>query len=187
VSLRTAASAITLALVALIPAAATEAPPPEPASFRLDDYHAPTPLTVSGRPAIATAEARRLWETQGAVFIDVLAAPRRPDTLPEGSLWLPKPHEDIPGSIWLPDSGLGALNGAFEDWLRRKLADIVRERAGATIVFYCKADCWMSWNATRRALAWGYSDVGWFRDGLDGWREAGLPVAAATPPDDMPR
>jgi len=49
------------------------------------------------------------------------------------------------------------------------------------IVFYCLADCWMSWNAAKRALSLGYPNVAWYRDGTDGWLAAGLPLKDATP------
>ena len=39
----------------------------------------------------------------------------------------------------------------------------------------------MSWNAARRALAYGYDDVIWYAEGADGWRAAGLPLQAAEP------
>ena len=35
--------------------------------------------------------------------------PPRPRNLPEGTLWHDKPRADIPGSIWLPDTGYGEL------------------------------------------------------------------------------
>jgi len=49
------------------------------------------------------------------------------------------------------------------------------------LVFYCLADCWMSWNAAKRALSLGYSDVAWYPEGTDGWSAAGLPLREATP------
>jgi rhodanese-related sulfurtransferase len=39
----------------------------------------------------------------------------------------------------------------------------------------------MSWNAAKRAVSWGYTDVLWYPDGTDGWQEAGLPLAEARP------
>src|SRR6266852_1915829 len=89
---------------------AASAPPPEPEGYRLDDYRSPTPATVAGRMALGTAETRRLWESRSAIFIDVLPAPRRPEQLPAGTIWAPKPRLDIPGSLWLPDVGRGTLN-----------------------------------------------------------------------------
>ena len=179
---------LALAAILLAPAASgADGAPPEPTGYRLDEYRAPTPLTVAGRPALDTAEARRLWAGRMAAFIDVVAAPRRPAALPAGAVWSPPPHLDIPGSLWLPDSGRGALSPELEAWLRASLARITEARSDAPLVFYCRTDCWLSWNATKRALEWGYRGASWYRDGTDGWSEAALPLAEAQPPTDAPR
>jgi len=47
----------------------------------------------------------------------------------------------------------------------------------APLVFFCLKNCWMSWNAAKRALEYGYSNVMWYRDGSDGWQELGYPLA----------
>ena len=39
----------------------------------------------------------------------------------------------------------------------------------------------MSWNAAKRALTYGYTNVSWFPDGTDGWQEIGLPVVDVKP------
>ena len=47
----------------------------------------------------------------------------------------------------------------------------------------------MSWNAAKRALALGYKNVGWYPEGTDGWKAAGLPLESAEPtpmPDFLP-
>jgi len=49
------------------------------------------------------------------------------------------------------------------------------------IVMYCQADCWMSWNAAKRALSFGYSNIAWYPDGTDGWERANLPTVEAQP------
>ncbi len=177
--------AVAAILLLASPTGAAEAPP-EPDGYRLDAYHAPTPLTVAGHPPIDTTQARRLWEADAATFIDVVAPVRRPASLPAGTVWSPTPHLDIPGSLWLPDSGRGALNPTLEAWLRTNLARLAAAKPDASLVFYCRADCWMSWNATKRALEWGYHGALWYRDGTDGWSEASLPLAEAQPPSDAP-
>ena len=48
-------------------------------------------------------------------------------------------------------------------------------------VFYCRSDCWLSWNAARRAHAMGYRQLYWYRDGVDAWEQAGLPLVPAQP------
>jgi PQQ-dependent catabolism-associated CXXCW motif protein len=49
------------------------------------------------------------------------------------------------------------------------------------MVFYCKPDCWMSWNAARRALSLGYTRVDWYPDGAAGWKQAGYPLERREP------
>jgi PQQ-dependent catabolism-associated CXXCW motif protein len=180
--------ALALLLAYGVAAAAPEgAPPPEPTGYRLDDYRAPTPATVTGARTIDTAEAKRIWEAHAAVFIDVVLAPRRPDGLPEGAVWRPRPHLDVPGSLWLPEVGRGALSPHLEAWFAARLAALTGGDKSRRIVFYCRVDCWMSWNAAKRAASWGYSAVDWWRDGVDAWEEAELPLSQAQPPADLPQ
>jgi len=170
-----------------MPASATGPVTQEPAGYRLDDYQAPTPLTVAGRPGLDTADAHRLWLAHAAVFIDVLAVPRRPENLAPSAVWAPLPRRDIPGSEWLPDVGRGVLTKPMEAWFRTRLERIAGGDKGRALIFYCRADCWMSWNAAKRALDWGYTGAQWYRDGTDGWEAAGLPLEEVKPPADMPR
>lgn len=154
---------------------------PEPEEYRMDDYRAPTPMTVAGADVLDTFSAYKLWTSGNAVWIDVLPAPRRPANLPASALWMPLPHLDIPGSLWLPDTGRGALSPELESYLRDHLEMATKGRRDAPVVFYCLADCWMSWNATKRAASWGYTRLYWYRDGTDGWEAAKLPMAQTEP------
>jgi PQQ-dependent catabolism-associated CXXCW motif protein len=180
---RERAAALALAALALswllfAPAAAA---PPEPPGYRMSDYRAPTPAAIAGGTALDTPAAQRLWKAGGAVWIDVLAAPRRPANLPASSVWLPVAHRDIPGSLWLPDVGRGALNPQLASYFRSNLDRAAKGRRDARLVFYCRAECWMSWNAAKRAVGWGYTRVYWYRDGTDGWEAAKLPLETAKP------
>lgn len=157
------------------------AQPPEPEGYRMDDYRAPSPATVAGGIMLDTDAAHQLWESGAAVWIDVLPAPRRPENLPPSALWMPLPHRDIPGSLWLPDIGRGALSPDVEGYFRDHLATATKLRKDAAVVFYCLADCWMSWNAAKRAASWGYTQIYWYRDGTDGWDAAKLPMQNAEP------
>jgi PQQ-dependent catabolism-associated CXXCW motif protein len=94
----------------VIAVAATEpgaADVPEPDGYRLGDYRAPTPATLRGARAIGTDEAETIWRSHSASFVDVLPRAPRPRDLPAGTLWRDKPRANIPGSIWLPDTGYG--------------------------------------------------------------------------------
>lgn len=167
-------------------ARADSATVPEPPGYRLDGYRAPTPATVAGGRAIDTAEAEALWRQGGAVFIDVLPAPRRPEGLRPEALWKPLPRLDIPRSLWLPDVGRGELSPALEAYFRDSLAEATRGDPSRPLVFYCLARCWMSWNATKRAASLGYSHLYWYRDGTDGWAASHLPLVEATPRPGLP-
>jgi PQQ-dependent catabolism-associated CXXCW motif protein len=152
----------------------------EPHGFRTERYRAPTPATLAGARVLDTAEAAALWRAGKAAFIDVLPRPPRPAQLPAGTVWRDKPRDNIPGSLWLPDTGYGALAPEIEAYLRRGLAAASNGDRNRTLVIYCQRACWMSWNAAKRAVAWGYA-VAWYPDGTDGWAEAGLPLTPATP------
>jgi PQQ-dependent catabolism-associated CXXCW motif protein len=161
-------------------AAPTLAAAPEPEGYRMEAFRAPVPTTLKGATVLTTEQAHALWEAKRAVFVDVLPQPPRPKNLPKDVVWRDKPREDIPGSVWLPDTGYGELSDAMLGYLRDNLAKVSDGDAGP-LVFYCQRDCWMSWNAAKRALALGYKAVDWYPDGVDGWKEAGFPLEERKP------
>jgi PQQ-dependent catabolism-associated CXXCW motif protein len=162
-------------------AVAADAPVPEPPDYRMDDYRSPVPATLRGATVLSTDEARARWEQRDAVFIDVLPQPPRPVGLPASTIWRPKPREDVPGSVWLPDTGYGTLAPVMEQYFERGLREATDGNPERMIVFYCLADCWMSWNAAKRAMALGYRNVAWYPDGTDGWTAQRLPLEERTP------
>jgi PQQ-dependent catabolism-associated CXXCW motif protein len=172
-------AALGLTLVATGAAGAGDAPP-EPDSSRQSDYRAPTPATLKGARVLTTDEAAAMWRAGDSAFIDVLPQAPRPKDLPADVVFRDKPRSDIPGSLWLPDTGYGELAPVMLDYFRRGLDKALGGRP-RPLVFYCLKDCWMSWNAAKRALALGYTNVTWYPEGSDGWAAAGLPVEKRTP------
>jgi PQQ-dependent catabolism-associated CXXCW motif protein len=175
---------VSLLALASVAARGGEGPPAEPEGYRLENYRAPTPATLSGARVVTTAQAEVIWRSGGAVFVDVMPRAPRPTNLPAGTLWRDKARLNIPGSYWLPDTGYGELAGVTEGYLKLGLRQITGGNHAKVIVIYCLRDCWMSWNAAKRALAMGYSNVIWYPDGTEGWQEEGLPLEEAQP---MPR
>jgi PQQ-dependent catabolism-associated CXXCW motif protein len=177
------AAAARFACVAILVAAAgaATAEVAEPEGYRLEDYRSPTPATLRGARVIGTDEAETIWRSHAAAFVDVLPRPPRPRDLPAGTLWRDKPRANIPGSIWLPDTGYGELAPSMADYFARGLDKATNGDRARMLVLYCLADCWMSWNAAKRALALGYSDVAWYPEGTDGWLNAFLPLQDSTP------
>jgi PQQ-dependent catabolism-associated CXXCW motif protein len=111
----------------------------------------------------------------------VMPRPPRPRNLPEGTVWHDRPRSNIPGSIWLPDTGYGELALSMAEYFASGLERAAKGDRTRLLVFYCLANCWMSWNAAKRALSLGYPNVAWYRDGTDGWLATGLPLEDAVP------
>jgi PQQ-dependent catabolism-associated CXXCW motif protein len=170
-----------LATFGLRCAAADEVALPEPETYRLENYRAPTPKTLAGARVLTTDEAEELWKSGAAVFVDVLPHAPRPANLPSGTIWREKTHTNIPGSTWLPDTGYGELAPSTEAYLRDALRQITGGDTNKLLVIYCQRDCWMSWNAAKRVLSLGYINVAWYPDGTDGWEENLLPLEKSEP------
>ena len=61
------------------------------------------------------------------------------------------------------------------------LIKLTQNNPDQQLIFYCVADCWMSWNAAKRAMNYGYSRVYWYPDGSDGWAGDGHELVEAIP------
>ncbi len=166
-------------LSSLAAEAQSDAPVPEPDGYRMDKFRAPVPATLKGATVVSTKEVEALAGT--AILIDVLPRPPKPEGLKQGAIWRPRPRSNIPGSVWLPNTGFGVLPISVEAYFRDNLGRLTGGDAARKLVFYCQADCWMSWNAAKRALTYGYTQVYWYPEGTDGWGAAGLPVAPSEP------
>jgi len=153
----------------------------EPEGYRTDEYRAPVPETLTGARVITTAQAETIWRAKNGAFIDVLPRPPKPSNLPAGTICRDRPRYNIPGSIWLPDTGYGKLSPVTEDYLRQGVERASLGNRAMLLVIYCQANCWMSWNAAKRILSYGYSNVAWYPDGTDGWERANLPMVEAQP------
>lgn len=181
----------TALLIALLPALVAVGVEPTALfstdGYRIAEFMAPVPEDVPGAITLGTDSVRALIEPGDtaergeAVLIDVLPAPPKPEGLAPAALWMPPERRNIPGSFWLPNVGYGALSRELENYFRSNLQRLTGGNRGRILVIYCLADCWMSWNAARRAVQWGYTAVRWYPEGTTGWEEAGLPLETATP------
>ena len=84
--------------------------------------------------------------------------------------------------VWARDvAAISELAMQTENYFRLGLEPVTQSDGAKLLVFYCLRDCWMSWNAAKRALALGYKNVAWYPDGTDGWEAAELPLQEAKP------
>jgi PQQ-dependent catabolism-associated CXXCW motif protein len=168
-------------------AANTAKPPsantaPEPSGFWTGPINSAVPATLAGGKVINSArQLQSLLTRPATVIVDVSNAPRRPDNLATGAPWLPLPHQGIPGSLWIPGAGLGEIPPAVDDFFRRQLAAATDNDATLQVIIYCHRTCWLSWNAAKRAVGYGYRNVYWFRDGIEAWKAAHLPTTVIEP------
>jgi PQQ-dependent catabolism-associated CXXCW motif protein len=174
-------AALVFAVLALLPVQLRGETVPEPESYRTDNYRAPTPDTLKGARVLSTDEAEAIWKGGNAVFLDVMPHAPRPAGLPPGTIWREKARRNIPGSIWLPDTGYGALAASTENYLRSNLVRVTGDDKNKMLVIYCLRSCWMSWNAAKRILGMGYANVAWYPEGSDGWEDALLPLKESKP------
>ena len=114
-----------------------------------------SPASVDGAVTVSVAEAARL-HADGVVFVDV----RNPRLFA---------RRHIPGAVHLNLS---------DDFNLANLSATVSR--GQPFVVYCSGvKCSRSSTAADFAVAWGFTGVHYFREGIVGWRDAGLPVDTA--------
>ncbi|MCP1469727.1 PQQ-dependent catabolism-associated CXXCW motif protein [Sphingobium sp. OAS761] len=169
-------------LALLLPASQAQAEEPlfNAQGYRAAHYRGPTLRPPGGVTRIAPAAAAQLQPDRDALFIDVMPAEGgRRDS--DGRWRLTAVRESIPGAHWFPESGRGEPDPEIVAGFSRGLARLTRGRRGKPLIVFCRADCWMSWNAAKRLRAMGYDTVWWLAEGTDGWRDLGLPLSVAIP------
>ena len=133
--------------------------------------HGPTPASIPGGQVITTKGLVALVQGRQvpSVVFDVLG---QGEALPNA----------VP-AVWLSQSG--SFNDAVQQQAGQMFAQQTRGRKDVALVFYCLSrECWMSYNAALRAIHAGYTNVLWYRGGIEAWKFAGLPTqqgAAAAP------
>lgn len=152
----------------------------EPEGYQLDNYRSQTPATLEGAIVVNASKAKELFDRGDVIFIDVLPSPKRPESLSEDEVWLPPKRMNIPGSIWLADVGFGVLSDELENYFKSNL-ERFHDSNQKAMLFYCKANCWMSWNAAKRAINYGFSNILWFPGGTDDWSDAGYLLEESIP------
>lgn len=145
--------------------------------YRIGLYRSPTPDQLQGATIVDTRALQTLLgQTPRPVLIDVY----RRQWL-QGQFIEDQPHENLPGSHWLANTGDGELTPQWQDYFAANLKKLTAGDPTQPLVFYCRSDCWLSWNAVKRAATMGYKTLYWYRDGLDAWQAARLPVSPARP------
>lgn len=153
----------------------------EPEGYRLDQYDDSVPAGLQGATRVSALDVAELKANQQVLIVDVIPEHPKPDNLPQGQLWFPVPHLGVAGALWLPDVGYGVLSQVTENYFKNHLSNATTGNFDHPVVFYCRIDCWMSWNAAKRAMSYGYRNIFWFADGMEDWLFEDLPTQVLTP------
>ncbi len=136
--------------------------PPTP-ELHNGEMHGPTPASIPGGQVITTKGLVSLLQggQAPALVLDILGG-----------------QESIPGSQYAaPASQPGTFNDQTQQQFGQFLQQATHGRKDYPIVLYClSTQCWMSYNASLRAIHLGYTNVLWYRGGIEAWKQGGQPV-----------
>lgn len=127
------------------------------------------PAAAPGALTVGDETAHALWRTGKVAFVDVMPDFPKPKGLPKDAIWQGRVRYSVPGAHWMPEAGYGDLAAEAETAFKTDLTRITGGDLDHPILFLCRQDCWMSWNASKRAAGWGYTRVFWYPDGSTGW------------------
>jgi PQQ-dependent catabolism-associated CXXCW motif protein len=142
---------------------------PEPEGLHEGGNFGYTPNTIRGGTVLDTSAVAKLLQAQHPLLVDVAELDRKPPNMNPDMPWLPQ-HRSIPGAVWLPGAGSPDKDHAFDTALTRRIAQLTDNDKARPIVVFCHPDCWGSYNAARRLISYGYRNVYWYRDGMEGWQ-----------------
>ncbi len=154
---------------------------PEPDGFWTGPINSPVPATIRGGKVIHAPELAALIAGDHPLLIDVSNMPKRPEGMPADAPWLPLPHDAISGALWIPEVGMGSVPAEVDEFFAAQLEQETTGNLDRPIVIYCHERCWLSWNAAKRAIGYGYRKVHWFPEGIEGWRAAGFETQTTNP------
>lgn len=172
---------VVVVVLGIAPRVAVAQQVPVPDGYRMSNYRAPVPALAPGATTVDTEAVRAMIAEGNVILIDVLPRPPRPAGLPESTVWAPKPRLSLPGADWIPNVGFGGLSDEMHRYYTNHLERLTTEMPGARLVIFCQPNCWMSWNAAKRAAEWGYEQVFWYPDGTEGWKSEGLSLQPVEP------
>ena len=137
-----------------------------PKTLHTGGMHGPTPNTIPGGQVITTKGLVALLQSPQvrAHVFDVLGGPQQ-----------------LPNAIAAaPASAPGSFNDDTQQRFGQMLQQVTQGNREAPLVFYCQGpQCWMSYNASLRAINLGYKNVLWYRGGIEAWQHAGLPLGGS--------
>jgi PQQ-dependent catabolism-associated CXXCW motif protein len=122
-------------------------------------FHGPTPTSIPGGQVITTDRLLGLYQ-------------QAPDKLLVFHVLGPGPM--LPNAQnAAPASQAGNFDDRTQQEFGQYLQQVTQGDKARPMVFYClNTHCWMSYNAALRAIRMGFSQVYWYRGGIEAWQQA---------------
>ena len=133
-----------------------------PESMLHTDLIGPTPISVPGATTIRTAELVSLLSRLKPIIIDVAL-----------DSW----GRSIPDAVGLQGTGHGAsFSEKVQDRFSRKMQTLTNGDLSAPIAVFCvNSERFTGYNLALRLVALGYTQVYWYRGGVEAWQVNDLP------------
>jgi PQQ-dependent catabolism-associated CXXCW motif protein len=138
---------------------------PASAELHTGEMHGPTPSSIPGGQVITTKGLVDLinGRQMPVLILDVLG----------GQEIIPNAQYAVPAHA----------AGSYNDQTQQQFGQYLQQATGGNkqypLVLYCLSpQCWMSYNAALRAIKLGYTNVLWYRGGIESWKMAGQQVQA---------
>lgn len=121
--------------------------------------HGPTPTSIPGGQVITTDRLLSLYQQgqqNGLLVFHVLG-----------------PGPTLPmAQNAAPASQAGSFNDQTQREFGQYLDQVTQGNKARPLVFYCQStQCWMSYNAALRAINMGFTQVYWYRGGVEAWQQ----------------
>ncbi|MCB1520367.1 MAG: hypothetical protein KDJ37_07315 [Hyphomicrobiaceae bacterium] len=150
--------------------------------YRVERYQAAVPDRPPVGQRVWLDEIDRLLAEENARLIDVSPITGAGFDPASGAWRSNKSHASLPGATWLPEVGRGRIDPVVLAYFAHELARVTERDRTRPLILFCYADCWMSWNAMKRAASLGYTRLYWFPEGTDGWRDFDRKLVPVAPP-----
>ena len=66
--------------------------------------------------------------------------------------------------------------GDGDGWAGEMAVSLTATKDAPVVVFCLSSQCWLSYNTALRLVAAGFTNVQWYRGGVEAWQGAGLPL-----------
>ncbi|MCX7556603.1 rhodanese-like domain-containing protein [Xanthomonadaceae bacterium JHOS43] len=121
--------------------------------------HGPTPTSIPGGQVITTDRLLSLYQQEQQAGLLVFHVLGPGPTLPMAQ-------------NAAPASQPGSFNDQTQREFGQYLQQVTQGNKAKPLVFYCQStQCWMSYNAALRAINMGFTQVYWYRGGVEAWQQ----------------